>query len=151
MEQTRYIETGSETYFGEYLYDQVVPQDHLLRKLRQIVDWEYFTKRLIKLYKGQGVVGRPPFDPAMMLKIEVIAYLYKLSERQVEVFVNENLPAKYFVGLAVHGKAPDHSTLTTFRERLLKNGKVAIFEAMLSTDRSRSDAARYKVWQYSNN
>ena len=132
MEQTRYIKTGSETFFGEYLYDQVVPQDHFLRKLRQIVDWDYFTKRLIKLYKGQGVVGRPPFDPAMMLKIEVIAYLYKLSERQVEVFVNENLPAKYFVGLAVDGKAPDHSTLTTFRERLLKNGKVAIFEAMLA-------------------
>ena len=51
----------------------------------------------------------------------MIAYLYKLSVRQVEVYVNENLPAKYFVGLAVDGKAPDHSTLTIFRERLLKN------------------------------
>ena len=123
METPRFKETGRDTFFGDYLYDQVVPQDHFLRKLRQIVDWEYFTKRLIKLYKGQGVVGRPPFDPAMVLKVEVLAYLYKLSERQVEVFVNENLPAKYFVGLAVDGKAPDHSTLTTFRERLLKNGK----------------------------
>ncbi len=89
-----------------------------MRKLREIVDWEYFTKRLIKLYKGQGVVGRPPFDPAMLLKVELIAYLYKLSERQVEVFVNENLPAKYFVGLSVDGKAPDHSTLTAFREQM---------------------------------
>jgi transposase len=131
MEQTRFIETGSGTFFGEYLYDQVVPQDHFLRILRTVVDWEYFTKRLIKLYKGQGVVGRPPFDPAMVLKVEMIAYLYKLSERQVEVFVNENLPAKYFVGLAVDGKAPDHSTLSTFRERLLKNGKIKVFEEML--------------------
>lgn len=78
------------------------------------------------------MVGRPPFDPALVLKVEVIAYLYKLSERQVEVYVNENLPAKYFVGLAVDGKAPDHSTLTTFRERLLKNGKTALFEEMLA-------------------
>lgn len=46
--------------------------------------------------------------------------------------MNENLPAKYFVGLAVDEKAPDHSTLTTFRERLLKNGKVKIFEEMLA-------------------
>jgi IS5 family transposase len=69
----------------------------------------------------------------MVLKVEVIAYLYKLSERQVEVFVNENLPAKYFVGLAVDGKAPDHSTLTTFRERLLKNGRMKVFEEMLAT------------------
>lgn len=127
----RYVETGSGSFFGEYLYDQVVPQEHFLRKLRQVVDWGYFTKKLIKLYKGQGVVGRPPFDPALILKVEVITYLYKLSERQVEVFVNENLPAKYFVGLAVDGKAPDHSTLTLFRERLLKNGRLKVFEEML--------------------
>jgi len=48
------------------------------------------------------------------------------------VFVNENLPAKYFAGLAMDGKAPDHSTMTTFRERLLKNGKMKIFEEMLA-------------------
>ena len=53
--------------------------------------------------------------------MEVIAYFYKLSERQEEVYVNEILPAKYFVGLAVDGKAPDHSMLKIFRERLLKN------------------------------
>lgn len=74
MEKPRFKETGRDTFFGDYLYDQVVPQDHFLRKLRQIVDWKYFTKRLIKLYKGQGVVGRPPFDPAMVLKVEVLAY-----------------------------------------------------------------------------
>lgn len=133
MEQERYIETGSGSFFGEYLYDQVVAKDHFLRKLQEVVDWRYFTRRLIKLYKGQGVVGRPPFDPALVLKVEVIAYLYNLSERQVEVYVNENLPAKYFVGLAVDGKAPDHSTLSAFRERLLKNGKIKIFEEMLET------------------
>ena len=77
MEQERYIETGSGSFFGEYLYDLVVPKDHFLRKLREVVNWSCFTKRLIKIYKGQGVVGRPPFDPALVLKVEVIAYLYK--------------------------------------------------------------------------
>jgi hypothetical protein len=48
------------------------------------------------------------------------------------MFVNENLPAKYFVGLAVNGKVPGYSTLTTFRGRLLKNGKVKVFEEMLA-------------------
>jgi IS5 family transposase len=133
MERTRFVETGSGSFFGDYLYDQVVPQDHFLRQLRKVMDWEYFTKKLIKLYKGQGMVGRPPFDPALVLKVEVIAYLYKLSERQVEVYVNESFPAKYFVGLAADEKAPDHSTLTTFRERLLKTGKLKIFEEMLDT------------------
>ena len=60
-------------------------QEHLLgRKLLQIIDWDRFTRKLIKLYKGEGVVGRPPFDPQLLLKVELIAYLYHLSERQVE-------------------------------------------------------------------
>lgn len=131
MEKERFVETGRSSFFGDYLYDLIVPEGHFLRKLKQHIPWERFTRRLIKLYKGGGVYGRPPFDPALVLKIELIAYLYKLSERQVETYVNENLPAKYFVGLAVDQKAPDHSTLTVFRERLLQNGKLAIFEEML--------------------
>ena len=91
------------------------PATIFLRRLKQIIDWERFTQRLIKLYKGQGQYGRPPFEPALVLKMALVAYLYNLSERQVEMYVNENLPAKYFVGLAVDQKAPDHSTLTAFR------------------------------------
>jgi len=48
------------------------------------------------------------------------------------VYVNENLPAKYFVGLAVDQRAPDHSTLTVFRERLIQRGKLKVFEEMLA-------------------
>lgn len=131
MEKPNFIETGTSSFFGEYLYDQVVPQGHFLRQLKQIIDWERFTRRLIKLYKGGGMVGRPPFDPALVLKMELIAYLYNLTERQAEVYINENLPAKFFVGLAVDQKAPDHSTLTVFRERLIKRGKQSVFEEML--------------------
>jgi len=131
MERQRFVETGSNSFYGDYLYDQMVPQDHFLRQLRQIIEWSRFTRKLIKLYKGEGVVGRPPFDPALMLKVELVAYLYNLTERQVEVYINENLPAKFFVGLAVDQKAPDHSTLTVFRDRLLKRGKLKVFEEML--------------------
>ena len=49
----------------------------------------------------------------------------------MEVYINENLPAKYFVGLAVDQQAPDHSTLTVFRERLVTRGKLKVFEEML--------------------
>lgn len=131
MEKQRFVETGSSSFFGEYLYDQVVPAEHFLRQLKRIIEWERFTQKLIRIYKGGGVVGRPPFDPALVLKMELIAYLYNLTERQAEIYVNENLPAKYFVGLAVDQKAPDHSTLTVFRERLVKRGKLKVFEAML--------------------
>jgi transposase, IS5 family len=132
MEKEHFVETGRDSFFGDYLYDQIVPEDHFLRRLKQQIPWERFTRRLIKLYKGGGIYGRPPFDPALVLKVSLIAFLYNISERQVEAYVNDNLSAKYFVGLAVDQKAPDHSTLTVFRERLLQNGKLAVFQDMLA-------------------
>jgi IS5 family transposase len=132
MEKERFVETGRSSFFGDYLYDQIVPEDHFLRKLKQHIPWERFTRRLIKLYKGGGMYGRPPFDPALVLKVTLIAFLYNLSERQAEMYVNDNLSAKYFVGLAVDQKAPDHSTLTVFRERLQQNGTLVVFEDMLA-------------------
>jgi IS5 family transposase len=131
-EKQRFVKTANNSFYGDYLYDQVVPEGHFLRILKSMIDWDLFTQKLIRLYKGEGVVGRPPFDPALVLKVELIAYLYNLTERQVEVYVNENLPAKYFVGLAVNQCAPDHSTLTVFRKRLLERGKLTIFEDMLA-------------------
>ncbi len=44
MEQQRYIETGNQSFFGEYLYDQVIPAEHFLRKLRQIIDWSVYPE-----------------------------------------------------------------------------------------------------------
>lgn len=101
MENQRFVEPSQGSFFGDYLYDQVVPADHFLRKLNELVEWKRYTRKLIRLYKGEGLVGRPPFDPAVPLKMELLAYLYDLSERQVETYLNENLPAKYFVGLEV--------------------------------------------------
>jgi transposase len=111
MGPERFAKTDADSFFGEYLYDLVVAQDHFLRKLRDVINWDHFTRKLIKLYKGEGQVGRPPFDPALVLKVGLIAYLYNLSERQVEVYINENLPAKFFLGLGVDQNALDHSTL----------------------------------------
>jgi transposase len=131
MENPRFAETGSSSFFGEYLYDQIVPKNRFLHQLNQIVDWERFTRRLLRLYKGGGVVGRPQFDPDMVLKMKLLAYLYQLTERQVEVYVNENMPAKYFVGLAADQSAPDHSTQTVFRQRLAKWDGQKVFEELL--------------------
>jgi len=131
MEQPRYVKTGGYTLLGEYVYDQIIPQDDFLRKLKEMINWKRYSYRIIKLYKGEGVVGRPPFDPAQVLRMLFIAYFYHLTERQVETFVNHYLPAKYFVGLSVEEKAPDHSTLSVFRERLIKRGKLEVFERLL--------------------
>lgn len=131
MPEPRFEETGEDSFFGALVYDRVVPKHHFLRRLRDLIPWERFTRMLLEYYQGDGRQGRPPYNPALILRMLLIAYLYNLSERQTEQMVNENIPMKYFVGLAVDESAPDHSTLTAFKARLKACGRTEAFERML--------------------
>ncbi|PWH20945.1 MAG: hypothetical protein DDG58_00345, partial [Ardenticatenia bacterium] len=53
-------------------------------------------------------------------------------ERQVAVYVQENLPARWFVGLAANERAPDHTTLSAFKARIVEQGQEACLEALLA-------------------
>jgi hypothetical protein len=35
------------SFYGSYLYDRIIPQDHLLRKINQVVDFS-FVNELVK-------------------------------------------------------------------------------------------------------
>jgi IS5 family transposase len=131
MGAKRFKELGKSSFWGEFLYQRAVPKEHFLRQLEEVIDWEVFSRRLVELYEGQGEVGRPPYDPVMLLKMLLLAYLYNLSERQVEAWVNDSLAAKYFLGLAVDEPAPDHSTLSTFKRRLVERGQEACLQEIL--------------------
>jgi transposase len=113
------------------VYQQIIPRDHFLAKLKELIPWGRYTEQLTRYYQGGAETGRPPYDPALILRVFLVAYLYDLSERQVEEMVTYHLPMKYFVGLAVTEKAPDHTTLRAFRRRLLENGHLAAVEEML--------------------
>ena len=69
MAEPKLQQTASDSFYGDYLYENIVPKSHFLRQLREIVPWQRFTYRLIKYYRGRGQVGRPPIDPAIMLKM----------------------------------------------------------------------------------
>jgi transposase len=131
MTQERFKELGSGSFFGDFLYERAVAEDHFLRKLEELVEWDVFTPKLVRLYRGRAKRGRPPYNPAVILKILVLSYLYDLSERQVEAYVNDSLSAKWFLGLAVDELAPDHSTLTKFKQRIERQGKEALLEELL--------------------
>ncbi len=130
MPQERFRDTGKGSFFGDIVYDRVVPKEHFLRKLNEVVDWRPFTQKLVRFYKGGGEYGPPPYEPALILKMLLVSYLYNLSERQTEDMVNYNLPAKYFVGLGVDEAAPDHATLTLFKNRLLERKGEKVFEGL---------------------
>jgi IS5 family transposase len=131
MAHERFKADTSDSFFGEFLYQQVIPQDHFLLQLKQVVPWQRFTYKLVKYYRGRAKLGRPPYNPAVMLKMLLLSYLYNISERQVEDLCNLYLPAKCLLGLGVDEKAPDHSTLTAFKARILENGRLAAFEQLL--------------------
>ncbi|MFO7916492.1 MAG: transposase, partial [Anaerolineae bacterium] len=116
-------DTGKCSFFGDLVYKRIVPQDHFLVALNNLFDWDALSARLLKAYRDGGVWGRPPYDPGQMFKILFISYLHGVSEREVEQLVNFHLVVKWFVGLAVDEAAPDHSSLTIFKNRYLKPGE----------------------------
>ena len=123
MGKRRFKELGDGSFFGEMIYDRVVPEDHALRRIDQVVDWTPFTEKLVSLYRGEGgAMGRPPYNPAVILKMLLLCYLYDMSHRRVETYVNDSLSAKWFMGLAVDEPAPDHTTLTVFKGRIVEQG-----------------------------
>lgn len=130
MGEQRFKELGMESFFGRFVYERIVPRDHFLVKLAEVIDWEAFVSILLPAYAGLAMEGRPPYSPEVILKMLVITYLYGFSERQTEEIVNYNLPVKEFVGLAVDETAPDHSTLGLFKRRLAEAGYWKQFEAV---------------------
>lgn len=130
MAKIRYKRTDKDSFFGDFIYERIIPRDHFMVKLKELVDWPRYTRQLIKHYKGNGEVGQAPYEPALILKMLLISYLYNISERQTEVVVNENLPVKFFVGLAVDEKSPDHSTLTWFKNRLIESAGIRAYEEL---------------------
>jgi IS5 family transposase len=127
----RYQEGKRDSFFGDFVYERVVPKDHFLVKLNEVVPWHRFTYKLVKYYRGKAKEGRPPYDPAVLLKMLLVSYLYDISERQTEEVANLNLAVKYFLGLGVDEAPPDHSTLTALKRRIIENGKVEALEKVL--------------------
>jgi hypothetical protein len=39
MTRERYKKQQAGSFFGDWIYDRVVPQDHFLRRLQEIVPW----------------------------------------------------------------------------------------------------------------
>jgi len=119
----RFHKTGKGSFFGDFVYDRVVKRDHFLVALQELFDWDALCGDLIKLYKGKGLRGRPPYKPELTFKMLFLSYLYNVSERQMEQLATYHLAVKWFLGLAVDEPAPDHSTLTKFKDRLICFGE----------------------------
>jgi len=130
MAKVRCKQTNVDSFFGNFLYDQKVSKDHFLRKLDEVVDWDRFTMKLLSYYQGKGEIGQAPYNPTIMLKMLLLSYLWDVSERMIEVLANDSLSIGLFLGLGADEKAPDHSTLTLFKNRLTQNAGLKAYEEL---------------------
>lgn len=53
MGKDRFKRDSSDSFYGRFLHEQVVPKDDFLVKLNEITPWQRFTYKLIKYYKGR--------------------------------------------------------------------------------------------------
>ena len=109
------------SFYGSYLYDRIVPQNHLLRKINAVVDFSFVHELLQDRYTPN--FGRPAEDPEFMLRLCLLQYLYGDSDRQVIENARVNLAYKYFLGLAVDAEVPDDTTISYFRAKRLGEDK----------------------------
>jgi hypothetical protein len=60
-----------ESFYGSYLYDRIVPVDHLLRKINQVVDFSFAGQILQDRYHPD--IGRPAEDPDLEIALSTLA------------------------------------------------------------------------------
>jgi transposase len=109
------------SFYGNYLYDKIVPVDHLLRKINQVVDFSFVNELVKDRYTPD--FGRPAEDPEFMLRLCLLQYLYGDSDREVIANAKMHLAYKYFLGLAVDEDVPDDTTISCFRVQRLGEEK----------------------------
>lgn len=102
-------------FFGDFIYDQVIPEGHYLRRLKALVEADRINEACRGLYSE---TGRPGWEPALLFRMLLLQSIHEIPARDIEEHVNLNLGFKWFVGLESHAKPPDASTLNAFKDRL---------------------------------
>lgn len=109
--------------------EDIVPQDHLLRKVESLVDFSFIREEVKDLYCEDN--GRPSIDPVVLFKLVFLNYLYGLNSmrrtiREAEV----NMAYRYFLGYDILEPLPHFTTFGKNYERRFKG--TDIFEKIFS-------------------
>ena len=95
--------------------DSMIPEDHLLRRIKNCVNFDFIYEKAAPYYSH---VGRKSIDPVVLIKMLLIGYLYGIkSERRLEEEVSLNLAYRWFCGIDLMDRVPDHSTFSQNRRR----------------------------------
>lgn len=103
--------------------DELVPQNHLVRKIAKTIDFEFIRDAVAPLYcKGNG---RPAEDPVRLFKMMLLGYLFGISsERRLVQEIHVNLAYRWFLGMGLTEKVIDASTLSQNRRRRFNDSDI---------------------------
>ena len=91
--------------------EDLVPRGNFLRKLEATLDLSFVYEETEALYSRK--YGRPPIDPVMIVKYLLIGFLYGIpSERQIEQRIQTDVALRWYLGLDLFDRVPDHSTIS---------------------------------------
>ena len=100
--------------------DELIPSNHVVRIVSAVID-RLDISGILSTYKGGG---NSCFDPRMMLKVLIYAYLNNIySSRKIERMLMENICFMWISGMS----RPDYRTINYFRGKRLKCGIDSVF------------------------
>ena len=113
---------SQDRLFYEFDLDEVVPSDHLLRRIDAVLDLDWLRGELQSFYSH---TGRPSVCPELMVRMLVIGYCFGVrSERRLCDEVRLNLAYRWFFRLGIEDRVPDHSTFSVNRHGRFRDGDV---------------------------
>ena len=117
--------------FYSFDLDAVVPDDHLVREIAAVLDLNWVYNELAPHYPA---IGRPSIDPVLMIRMLIIGYVFAIrSERALCREVQVNLAYRWFCGLSIEDKLPDHSAFSRARNERFHDSDIfrRVFERVV--------------------
>ena len=111
-------EKGKQMSFFSMLYDKI-PEAHVLKRIGNAVDFDFINDLLADSYCKN--FGRPAKEPALMMKLNFLEYLYDLSDEKVMEEASLNLAFLWFLELNPEDTLPHPSLLAKFRTQRLRD------------------------------
>ena len=109
--------------------EQLVPQNHLVRKIDNAIDFEFIRDEVAHLYCQDN--GRPPVDPVRLFKIILLGYLFGIKrERQLVKEIEVNVAYRWFLRMSLTEKVIHASTLS--QNRIRRFNGTDIFERIFN-------------------
>ena len=125
---------GSKSLEGQLFYqislEELVPSDHLVRHLAEVLDLSWIRKATTEAYSH---TGRPSIDPVVVAKMMLLGFLYNISsERQLAREIQVNLAYRWYLGYDLNEAIPNHSVLSKARRRLGVEFFKSLFEYVVT-------------------